>query len=168
MTNQKIPKSPWQEEFESLPEWAKKMVRSLAGYGGYGGGSSEILAGFTEPEKFSVFHVILLRETEREFFDGFLAMRDLAAALTAPWPPPPPPEREKRSFNLVEAIQDEDDDCAFDQPCCFGHRVNGHAIYCHNESWPDHPGKCWRNRTDFLHEDCAGFVRNPDVEDQRS
>lgn len=66
-------------------------------------------------------------------------------------------------INLVEMIQDGDSDCAWDQPCKFGHRVEGHAVYCHNESWDDSPRKCrrtWATGGDIKDEDCPGFQRN--------
>lgn len=66
--------------------------------------------------------------------------------------------------NLVEMIQDEDADCAFDQPCAFGHRVNGHAVYCHNSKWLYAPGKCrrtWYTGGKTRDEDCEGFQPNP-------
>lgn len=64
-------------------------------------------------------------------------------------------------INLVELIADGD--CAFDQPCKFGHRVECHAVYCHHPTWEDAPRKCRRNRTDYLHEDCQGYVANPEA-----
>jgi hypothetical protein len=62
--------------------------------------------------------------------------------------------------NMVELLADPED-CAFDQPCRFGHRVETHAVYCHADHWQDAPRKCRRNRTDYLHEDCPGFRPNP-------
>lgn len=62
--------------------------------------------------------------------------------------------------NLVEIIADEDA-CDWDQPCAFGYRVEGHAVYCHNEKWLYAPRKCWRNRDDQPHEKCRGFKPNP-------
>lgn len=160
-------KSRWQQEFDALPEWAQKMVRGLAGCAGYGfGGGDHLLSGMSKEnrEKHHAFHIILERRTNDEWFDGFLGMRELAGAMTAPWPPPAAPSRERRVFNIVELAADAEgeDDCAFDQPCCFGHRVESHAVYCHNEAWPDSPRKCRRNRDDYRHEDCPGFVLNPD------
>lgn len=77
---------------------------------------------------------------------------------------------EIRKLNMVEvfAIGDPDEDCQFDQPCAHGHRVGGHAVYCHNTEWKDSPRKCHRyqgndsmgNPSDFLHEDCPGFKKN--------
>lgn len=67
-------------------------------------------------------------------------------------------EQSKR--NIVEMIADEDD-CAWDQPCVFGYRVDNHAVYCHNDKWLYSPRKCRRNRNDFLHEDCRGYKANP-------
>lgn len=64
------------------------------------------------------------------------------------------------AFNLVEAIQGEDSDCAFDQPCKFGHRVDGHAVYCHHDDWEDGPRKCrrsWYTGGEVKDEDCPGF-----------
>lgn len=61
------------------------------------------------------------------------------------------------------------DDSAFDQPCRFGNRVDGHAVYCHNKDWSDAPRKCRRS---WYHgpktaaaigerdEDCPGFKPN--------
>lgn len=155
-------KSRWQQEFDALPEWAQKMVRSLAGCGCYGSGNEDrILAGMSADakEKYSCHFLAVRTELSEDWFDGFCEMRELAAAMTAPWPPPPPPARERRAANLVEFLADPED-CGFDQPCAFGNRVESHAVYCHNEAWPDSPRKCHRNRSDYKHEDCPGFVAN--------
>ena len=67
------------------------------------------------------------------------------------------------AFNIVEAIQESDSDCAFDQPCKFGHRVEGHAVYCHNDAWVDGPRKChrsWSTGGEVKDEDCPGFQPN--------
>ena len=64
--------------------------------------------------------------------------------------------------NIVELVA-EAEDCAWDQPCKFGHRVDTHAVYCHNKGWLYAPRKCRRNRTDYLHESCRGFKVNPEV-----
>ena len=69
--------------------------------------------------------------------------------------------------NVVEVLADPED-CAFDQPCIFGHRVETHAVYCHNEKWPDAPRKCrcsrfWREDDKDLHRECPGFKANPNV-----
>ena len=97
-----------------------------------------------------------------------------SAAHHPSWPPPPPPERERRVLNLVELIADPNDEegGGFDQPCAFGNRVGYHAVYCHNDAWPDSPSKCRRGKgcaevygipeQDNRHEDCPGFVANPD------
>lgn len=61
--------------------------------------------------------------------------------------------------NLVEVVAG--DDCAWDQPCAHGHRVEQHAVYCHNSFWLYAPRKCYRNRLDFKHENCPGF-KSPD------
>ena len=66
-------------------------------------------------------------------------------------------------INLVELIAD-DEDCAFDQPCAFGHRVETHAVYCHNSEWPDAPRKCrrtWYTGGKERDEDCPGYKPNP-------
>lgn len=68
--------------------------------------------------------------------------------------------------NVVELIQDEDADCAFDQPCKYGHRVEGHAVYCHNRGWEFAPRKCrrtWYTGGKVRDEDCMGFKTNPNV-----
>jgi hypothetical protein len=67
-------------------------------------------------------------------------------------------------MNLVELTADEDE-CATDQPCKFGNRVSGHAVYCHNEEWSEAPRKCRRSwYTGGLErdEDCPGFAPNPE------
>jgi hypothetical protein len=35
--------------------------------------------------------------------------------------------------NIVEYLADPNDG-AFDQPCKFGHHVQDHAVYCHNDA----------------------------------
>ena len=68
------------------------------------------------------------------------------------------------TFNIVEFAADGDD-CAFDQPCKFGHRVETHAVYCHNEHTPGMPRKCrrtWYTGGRVRDEDCAGYEPNPD------
>lgn len=64
---------------------------------------------------------------------------------------------------LVELVA-EPDECAFDQPCAHGHRVECHAVYCHNEEWDDAPTKCrrtWYTGGEERDEDCPGYVPNP-------
>ena len=68
-------------------------------------------------------------------------------------------------MNLVEliALGDENSDCAFDQPCAHGHRVDGHAVYCHNTEWEDAPRKCrrtWYTGGEDRDEDCPGYSPN--------
>ncbi len=68
-------------------------------------------------------------------------------------------------LNLVEMFTAGDDDCAFDQPCKHGHRVDSHAVYCHNEDWPGRPRKCqrtWSTGGNVRDEDCPGFAPNPE------
>lgn len=141
-------KSPWQQEFDALPEWAKMLVKGLAGFRGYSVGDS----GFT---------VNLAKGKEQEWSDGFNGAVDLAHALTAPWPPAPEPVREQSMMNIVEMVSGPEDS-SFDQPCAFGYRVESHAVYCHNEAWPDCPRKCRRSAhdPDYKHEDCPGFTPN--------
>jgi len=67
-------------------------------------------------------------------------------------------------FNIVEMVADHED-CAFDQPCKYGHRVEGHAVYCHNDEWKEGPRKCrrtWHTGGEVMDEDCEGFAANPD------
>lgn len=64
--------------------------------------------------------------------------------------------------NLVELVSDEDG--GFDQPCMFGNRVEGHAVYCHNSKWLYSPRKCrrtWYTGGKTRDEDCEGFCPNP-------
>lgn len=86
---------------------------------------------------------------------------------TPPVEPPPSPA------NIVEMIADGDD-CAFDQPCMYGHRVEGHAVYCHNTSWLYAPRKCRRRQNEnaygeaWPHEGCAGFRPNPTLPQEKT
>lgn len=67
-------------------------------------------------------------------------------------------------FNIVELVADNED-CAFDQPCAHGHRVEGHAVYCHNDAWKEGPRKCrrtWYTGGEVRDEDCEGFAPNPE------
>lgn len=71
------------------------------------------------------------------------------------------------TMNLVELLTGEEDS-AFDQPCRFGHRVDGHAVYCHNEDWLYAPRKCrrtWYTGGEVRDEDCRGFQPNPSITD---
>ena len=76
--------------------------------------------------------------------------------------------KEPQPVNLVEVIADEDE-CAWDQPCAFGYRVEDHAVYCHNDGWLYAPRKCKRRQRPgiygdaWLHEECPGFKPNPFV-----
>jgi hypothetical protein len=69
------------------------------------------------------------------------------------------------TINLVELLaMGDDDDCAFDQLCRYGHRVESHAVYCHNDTWPDAPRKChrtWYTGGKVRDEDCPGFAPHP-------
>ena len=64
--------------------------------------------------------------------------------------------------NIVELVSDGED-CAFDQPCAFGHRIESHAVYCHNTKWENAPRKCrktWYTGGETRDEDCPGFKLN--------
>lgn len=64
--------------------------------------------------------------------------------------------------NIVEMIADEDG--GFDQPCRFGNRVDGHAVYCHNSKWLYALRKCrrtWYTGGETRDEDCEGYAPNP-------
>jgi len=67
---------------------------------------------------------------------------------------------EEKNANIVELIADEDD-CAWDQPCAFGYRVESHAVYCHNDKWLYAPYKCRRGSDDYPHNTCRGYKANP-------
>lgn len=74
------------------------------------------------------------------------------------------------AFNVVESLLADPDDCAFDQPCAHGNRVENHAVYCHNGRWLFAPRKCRRHQGASIwgeepwpHERCAGFRANPAV-----
>jgi len=71
-------------------------------------------------------------------------------------------------INLVEMCA-EPDECAFDQPCLYGHRVDGYAVYCHNDEW-EGPRKCrnswyYGKNTGHDDKDCPGFKPNPDYKE---
>jgi len=63
--------------------------------------------------------------------------------------------------SLVELVVDEDD-CAFDQECRFGHRVEGHAVYCKCPRWGS-PRKCyhgWYTGGKLRDSECPFFEVN--------
>lgn len=67
--------------------------------------------------------------------------------------------------NFVELTADPED-CGFDQPCGHGHRVESHAVYCHNNKWADAPRKCrrtWYTGGVEKDEDCPGFCANTSI-----
>jgi len=54
-------------------------------------------------------------------------------------------------------------DAAHDQPCLYGERIGGHAVYCTNHEWVDGPRKCrrtWYTGGEVRDEDCEGFKPN--------
>lgn len=158
-------KSRWQKEFDALPEWAQKMVGAVSNEGlvchGYGH-EDQILAGMSAESKKKYRGFFAAFKNMDDWSTGFWGLQELAYALSAPYPAPAnlPPHEKMTTQNIVEIATAGDDDCAFDQPCYFGHRVESHAVYCHNDAWPDSPRKCRRNRDDYRHEDCPGFVAN--------
>lgn len=67
------------------------------------------------------------------------------------------------SINELLMVE-EGEDCAHDQPCKYGHRTGGHAVYCTNAGWLDAPMKCrrtWYTDGEVRDEDCEGFAANP-------
>ena len=65
-------------------------------------------------------------------------------------------------MNIAELIA-EPYECTFDQPCKHGHRVETHAVYCHNQEWKGAPRKCrrtWHTGGEVRDEDCEGFAPN--------
>ena len=65
---------------------------------------------------------------------------------------------ESQKVNIVELIGE--DGSAFDQTCRYGYRVDGHAVYCHNDGWLYAPRKCqrtWYTGGRVKDEDCRGF-----------
>ena len=67
-----------------------------------------------------------------------------------------------KDINIVEFLA-EPEDCAFDQKCKYGHRVEHHAVYCHNSDWKDAPRKCrrdWYTGGEVKDEDCEGYAPN--------
>lgn len=157
-------KSKYQQELETLPEWVQKMVLACQGIASHGFGRPEHMYG-PEKDKYTQLSYALENEKSGDFSEGIGYMMNLAKALSAPWPPPPAPEREKRVFNVVELIDDGEEGGGFDQPCAFGNRCGGHAVYCQNTDWKDSPRKCrrtWYTGGKERDEDCPGFVANPD------
>lgn len=70
-------------------------------------------------------------------------------------------------MNIVELVAGEDEQ-GYDQPCRHGNRVDGHAVYCHNNTWAEAPRKCRRTwyygrdaGAEKQDEACPGFSPNP-------
>jgi hypothetical protein len=162
-------RSRWQQEYDALPEWARNLIDGLAQSAGFGGCDIDAVShGMTKDakEKYEAFHILLDKKKARVWWKGFFELRNLACAITAPFPAPvPKPRHEMTTENVVEIITSGEEDNAFDQPCYYGHRVNGHAVYCHNDVWPDSSHKCRRggwgpNTEENKHENCPGFYPN--------
>lgn len=152
-------------EFEALPEWAKAMVLAAQKAVGHGGISQST----AETKLFGEAIGMYFRETKggaSEFAMALGDLSDFARDLSAPDPSvyeSLPTEPEFTADNIVELAAGEEDS-AFDQPCRFGHRVEGHAVYCHNELWPGAPRKCRRTLYtggEIRDEDCPGYAPNP-------
>ena len=150
-------KSPWQKEYDALPAWAQKIVTALAEIKMYGS-TDPLKVSHDAAEGCMAHFVVLPHECGIEWFEGILGAKDIADALTAPWPAPAPtPHEMMGTSNIVEIAAGN---FAFDQPCHYGCRIESHATYCHNDVWPNAPRKCHRNRDDFRHENCPGFFAN--------
>lgn len=67
--------------------------------------------------------------------------------------------------NIVEMMTlDDNEGGGFNQLCAYGHLVEGHAVYCHNDGWLYSPRKCrrtWYTDGETRDEDCEGFKPNP-------
>jgi hypothetical protein len=64
----------------------------------------------------------------------------------------------KGIVNIVEILAD--DASGFNQVCKYGYLVDGHSVYCHNDSWLYAPRKCrrtWYTGGETKDEDCEGF-----------
>lgn len=154
----------WKQDLDSIPQEIQKMLAPLADVimTSFRDNTAHWLEG--RPEFAITFGK---RESLQAFCEAFLWLQSLAEASTAPWPQVQPPERIPIT-NLVELAADvSGSDCAFDQVCAHGHRVEGHAVYCHNEAWLNHPRKCRRrqhreswDKADYRHEECPGFYPN--------
>jgi len=154
-------------EYNALPQWARHMVDALIHCNSHGMGSgNDLLAHYPENERRQMTVVnIALEGSEAldKWLDAFYDAKELADAMTVPYPPPtPPPHSEATTTNIVEMISDEGEN-AFDQPCHYGHRVADHAVYCHFKQWPRSPRKCrrtWYTDGKIRDDDCAGFYPN--------
>lgn len=151
------------QEYDSLPQWTRSLLDALGNVTGYGCRVDE-----DDPKELSIFVTVggfASHATSDALFD---AVR-IASCLTAPMPGSYNLNeiRIRRSaVNLVEMVA-ESDDCGFDQPCAFGHRVEGHAVYCHNDAWSGGPRKCrrtWYTGGEERDEDCPGFCPNPNAQ----
>jgi hypothetical protein len=68
----------------------------------------------------------------------------------------------------------DEDDCAFDQPCKFGYRVDGHSVYCDNKKSPYRKCRCswYYGRAASIidkcaDEDCEYFKANPNYSEDK-
>ena len=74
-----------------------------------------------------------------------------------------------KDFDIARVLEGVEPDTAFDQKCKYGCRVNGHAVYCHNFNWEDHPRKCrhtWyfgEDEKGMQDEDCKGYCPNYEI-----
>lgn len=151
-------------EYASLPDWAKKLIDALQHVSAYGGGAESMLDMYSgeRKEQLSAFGIVFHKDAIGAWFDAFIDAKILADAMSAPYPAPKPkPHESIITENVVELISH--DECAFDQPCHYGNRAGGHAVYCHNDLWPNSPRKCKRSfytNGEVRDEDCPGFYPN--------
>lgn len=144
-------KSKWQNEHDLLPEWARLVVVAI---------QKSVGCRLTcEPDDMGISYAVYFKERayRMAFTEAMEELDAFAHALSAPHPSPKP-DHMLRALNLVELVADGD--CAFDQPCGHGHRVETHAVYCQHPSWPNSPRKCRRGGDDYKHKDCPGFYPN--------
>ena len=143
-----------QREYDALPKWAQGLLDAVSKARGYGWCSDD--AGEEQ------VYLTVSSDDASAVLDALADTYEVAQALTAPMPGTYDLENMECAVNLVELMAD--DDCAFDQPCAFGNRVEGHAVYCHNTTWGGAPRKCrrtWYTGGETRDEDCPGYVANP-------
>lgn len=160
-------KNQWQKEYESFPEWLKKFINLFKQHcgttydwkDGLCCGCPERIKNNCNLGDARIIYIFPFR-IGADMAASFDDLSEFCKALSAPT------EHEEgkqiSSFNVVElAAFCEEDEVAWDAPCRYGHRVIGHAVYCHCP-WPDRPRKCrrkWEGK-EYRFEDCPGFAPN--------
>ena len=163
----KSKKNRWVQEYESLPEWLRNFIDAFKSSCGVSYNlRPESCHGCLNPGDCEghgwEIKFLVPSQNSRRLSDALDDVHAFCAALSVP---AEHIEFKDLTFKPepVEIAASCEDELRFDTPCRYGGHVLDHAVYCHFETWPDHPRKCRRHwkGDEYLFQDCPGFAPNP-------